>query len=316
MGRGSCGAGGGYRGGPDCGPARPLRRSGPTPTSAWPSSTSFTTGRWCGWPRCWYPTSLPRNASCRTRSPPCIRPGRAIGTGQDAGAALCLLRRLVVDRSRAVPPGRQPGFRFRVTAPVGQTRLRPALAPEPGHRSPPGSARSWCRCDALRRPPPEITGSAAATGLTRAHHACPRSGRAGVLGACERSCPPGRLPPAPPEPRPPAAVPRLAERRAGRTRPRRLGAPAWSAAATMARPRRSGMARSVYRTAAPNRTPVSPHAGRAMTRHLATIEVSLDALKKSAKSSAGPSTTPTWRPSRGLCRYHERHGAAVAPCGP
>ena len=27
---------------------------------------------------------------------------------QDAGAALCLLRRLVVDRSRAVPPGRQP----------------------------------------------------------------------------------------------------------------------------------------------------------------------------------------------------------------
>ena len=28
---------------------------------------------------------------------------------QDAGAALCLLRRLVVDRSRAVPPGRRPG---------------------------------------------------------------------------------------------------------------------------------------------------------------------------------------------------------------
>jgi hypothetical protein len=28
---------------------------------------------------------------------------------QDAGAAPCLLRRLVVDRSRAVPPGRRPG---------------------------------------------------------------------------------------------------------------------------------------------------------------------------------------------------------------
>src|SRR5689334_2397938 len=49
-----------------------------------------------------------------------------------------------------------------------------------------------------------------------------------------------------------------------------------------------GMARSVYRTAAPNRGTLSPvMRDRATTRHLAMIEVSLDALKKSAKTVGG-----------------------------
>ena len=48
------------------------------------------------------------------------------------------------------------------------------------------------------------------------------------------------------------------------------------------------MARSVYRTAAPNSAALSPlMRERAMTRHLAMIEVSLDALKKAAKTAEG-----------------------------
>ena len=123
---------------------------------------------------------------------------------QDADATLCLLRRLVVDRSRAVPPGSRPGI--------------PAWCPRCG-RCPPGSARSWC-CDtsptcrrtrSRRRP-----ASARMRSAVRSRWRSPR---------CERSCP---RPTESREPRPPgAAAPGRAP--AGRTRPRRLGAP-WCAA--------------------------------------------------------------------------------------
>jgi diacylglycerol O-acyltransferase / wax synthase len=75
----------------------------------------------------------------------------------------------------------------------------------------------------------------------------------------------------------------------------------------------AGMARSVYRTAAPNRSTLSPlMRERAMTRRLATIEVSLDALKKSAKSVGGTVNDAYLAAvAGGLHRYHERHGAAV-----
>jgi diacylglycerol O-acyltransferase len=74
-----------------------------------------------------------------------------------------------------------------------------------------------------------------------------------------------------------------------------------------------GMARSVYRTAAPNRSTLSPlMRERAMTRRLATIEVSLDALKKSAKSVGGTVNDAYLAAiAGGLRRYHERHGTAV-----
>ncbi len=74
-----------------------------------------------------------------------------------------------------------------------------------------------------------------------------------------------------------------------------------------------GMARSVYRTAAPNRSTLSPlMRERATTRQLAMIEVSLDALKKSAKTVDGTVNDAYLAAvAGGLRRYHERHGAAV-----
>jgi diacylglycerol O-acyltransferase len=73
------------------------------------------------------------------------------------------------------------------------------------------------------------------------------------------------------------------------------------------------MARSVYRTAAPNRSTLSPlMRERATTRHLAMIEVSLDALKKSAKTVGGTVNDAYLAAvAGGLRRYHERHGVAV-----
>jgi len=75
----------------------------------------------------------------------------------------------------------------------------------------------------------------------------------------------------------------------------------------------AGMARSVYRTAAPNRSTLSPlMRERATTRHLAMLEVSLDALKKSAKAADGTVNDAYLAAvAGGLRRYHERHGAAV-----
>jgi len=74
-----------------------------------------------------------------------------------------------------------------------------------------------------------------------------------------------------------------------------------------------GMARSVYRTAGPSHTTLSPlMRERATTRHLAMIEVSLDALKRSAKSAGGTVNDAYLAAvTGGLHRYHERHGAAV-----
>jgi len=73
------------------------------------------------------------------------------------------------------------------------------------------------------------------------------------------------------------------------------------------------MARSVYRTAAPNSSTLSPlMRERATTRQLAMIEVSLDALKKSAKTVDGTVNDAYLAAiAGGLRRYHERHGTAV-----
>jgi len=73
------------------------------------------------------------------------------------------------------------------------------------------------------------------------------------------------------------------------------------------------MARSVYRTAAPNSAALSPlMRERAMTRHLAMIEVSLDTLKRAAKTADGTVNDPYLAAiAGGLRRYHERHGAPV-----
>ena len=73
------------------------------------------------------------------------------------------------------------------------------------------------------------------------------------------------------------------------------------------------MARSVYRTAAPNSAALSPlMRDRAMTRHLGMIEVSLDALKKAAKTADGTVNDAYLAAiAGGLRRYHERHGAPV-----
>jgi len=73
------------------------------------------------------------------------------------------------------------------------------------------------------------------------------------------------------------------------------------------------MARSVYRTAGPSNTTLSPlMRERATTRHLAMMEVSLDALKRSAKSAGGTVNDAYLAVvTGGLRRYHERHGAAV-----
>ena len=74
-----------------------------------------------------------------------------------------------------------------------------------------------------------------------------------------------------------------------------------------------GMGRSVYRTAAPNRSTLSPvMRDRATTRHLAMIEVPLDALKRSAKTVGGTVNDAYLAAiAGGLRTYHERHGAAV-----
>jgi WS/DGAT/MGAT family acyltransferase len=76
----------------------------------------------------------------------------------------------------------------------------------------------------------------------------------------------------------------------------------------------AAMARSVYRTAAPNSAAMSPlMRERAMTRHLATIEVSLDSLKKAAKVAGGTVNDAYLAAiAGGLYRYHERHDATVA----
>ena len=73
------------------------------------------------------------------------------------------------------------------------------------------------------------------------------------------------------------------------------------------------MARSVYRTAAPNSAAMSPlMLKRAMTRHLAMTEVSLDALKKAAKTVDGTVNDAYLAAiAGGLSRYHERHHAPV-----
>ncbi len=73
------------------------------------------------------------------------------------------------------------------------------------------------------------------------------------------------------------------------------------------------MARSVYRTAAPNSSTMSPlMRDRAMTRQLATLEVSLDALKKAADCAGGTVNDAYLAAvTGGLGRYHERHGMSV-----
>jgi diacylglycerol O-acyltransferase / wax synthase len=75
----------------------------------------------------------------------------------------------------------------------------------------------------------------------------------------------------------------------------------------------AAMARSVYRTAAPNSSTMSPlMRDRAMTRHLAMMEVSLDALKRAAKTVDGTVNDAYLAAiAGGLRRYHERHDAAV-----
>ncbi len=73
------------------------------------------------------------------------------------------------------------------------------------------------------------------------------------------------------------------------------------------------MARSVYRTAAPILDTKSPlMRERAMTRHLATMEVSLDAMKRAAGIVGGTVNDAYLAAvTGGLRRYHERHGVAV-----
>ena len=74
-----------------------------------------------------------------------------------------------------------------------------------------------------------------------------------------------------------------------------------------------GMARSIYRTAAPNRSTLSPlMRERATTRRLAMMEVSLDALKKAAKTVDGTVNDAYLAGiAGGLSQYHERHGTPV-----
>jgi diacylglycerol O-acyltransferase len=73
------------------------------------------------------------------------------------------------------------------------------------------------------------------------------------------------------------------------------------------------MARSVYRTAAPSASTLSPvMRERATARQLAMMEVSLDDLKTAAKS-AGVTVNDAFLAAvtGGLRRYHDRHGHAV-----
>jgi diacylglycerol O-acyltransferase / wax synthase len=75
----------------------------------------------------------------------------------------------------------------------------------------------------------------------------------------------------------------------------------------------TAMARSVYRTAAPSSAAMSPlMRDRAMTRHLATMRLSLDALGKAAKSADGTVNDAYLAVvTGGLRRYHDRHGTTV-----
>jgi WS/DGAT/MGAT family acyltransferase len=75
----------------------------------------------------------------------------------------------------------------------------------------------------------------------------------------------------------------------------------------------AALARSVYRTAAPILGTMSPlMRERAMTRHLAMLEVSLDALKRAAKTVDGTVNDAYLAAvTGGLRRYHERHDVAV-----
>ncbi len=83
--------------------------------------------------------------------------------------------------------------------------------------------------------------------------------------------------------------------------------PVGAAEATLA------MARSIYRTAAPSSGTMSLlMRERATTRHLATMEVSLDALKSAAKAIEGTvNDAYLTAVTGGLRRYHLRHGTPV-----
>jgi WS/DGAT/MGAT family acyltransferase len=72
----------------------------------------------------------------------------------------------------------------------------------------------------------------------------------------------------------------------------------------------AAMARSVYRTAAPSASTLSPlMRDRATTRQLATMRLSLDDLKRAAKSTDGTvNDVYLALVTGGLRRYHERHG--------
>ena len=75
----------------------------------------------------------------------------------------------------------------------------------------------------------------------------------------------------------------------------------------------AAMARSVYRTAAPSASTLSPvMRERAMARRLAMIELPLDDLKKAARS-AGVTVNDAYLAgvTGGLRRYHEHHGQVV-----
>ena len=75
----------------------------------------------------------------------------------------------------------------------------------------------------------------------------------------------------------------------------------------------AAMARSVYRTAAPSASAMSPlMRDRATTRHLATMTLSLDDLKRAAKTTDGTVNDAYLAVvTGGLRRYHERHGTTA-----
>ncbi|HCU91870.1 MAG TPA: diacylglycerol O-acyltransferase [Actinobacteria bacterium] len=75
----------------------------------------------------------------------------------------------------------------------------------------------------------------------------------------------------------------------------------------------AAMARSIYRTAAPILDTKSPiMRERAMTRHLAMMEVSLDTLKRAAMTVGGTVNDAYLAAvTGGLRRYHERHDMAI-----
>jgi diacylglycerol O-acyltransferase / wax synthase len=75
----------------------------------------------------------------------------------------------------------------------------------------------------------------------------------------------------------------------------------------------AAMASSVYRTAAVSSEAMSPlMRDRSMTRHLAMMEIPLDALRKAAKTADGTVNDAYLAVvTGGLRRYHERHGATV-----